>query len=36
MFAIALLIGLVAVCVLAGLLGADSRHHESGRNRPNL
>jgi hypothetical protein len=36
MFAIAILIGLLAVCVLGGLFGADSRHHEPGRNRPNL
>jgi hypothetical protein len=36
MFAIAFLIGLVALCVLAGFYGADSRHDEPGRHRSNL
>jgi hypothetical protein len=36
MFAIAFLIGLVALCVLGGLYGADSRHDEPGRHRRNL
>jgi hypothetical protein len=36
MFAIAFLIGLVALCVLGGLYGVDSRPDEPGRHRPNL
>jgi len=38
MFAIAFLIGLLALCVLAGFYGADSRHTDEpdGRHRPNL
>lgn len=36
MFAIAFLIGLVVLCVLAGFYGADSRHDEPDRHRPNL
>ena len=36
MFAIAFVIGLLALCVLAAFYGADSRHDESERHRPNL
>jgi hypothetical protein len=36
MFAIAFLIGLVALCVLAGFYGTDSRHDEPDRHRPDL
>ena len=36
MFAIAFLIGLVALCVLAGFYGADSRHDDAVRHRPNI
>jgi hypothetical protein len=36
MFAIFFLIGLLALCVLAGLYGADSRHDEPGHHRPTL
>ena len=36
MFAIAFVIGIVALCVLAAFYGVDSRHDEPGRHRPNL
>ena len=36
MFAVALLIILLAVCILAGFYGADSRHDESRRHTPNF
>jgi hypothetical protein len=36
MIAFLLLAGLIAVCVLAGFFGADSRHDEPGRHRTNL
>jgi hypothetical protein len=36
MFAIAFVIGLVALCVLAAFFGADSRHDEPGRHRPTI
>lgn len=36
MFAIAFLIGLLALCVLAGFYGIDSRHEGPGRHRSNL
>jgi len=36
MIAFLLFAGLVAVCVLAGFFGADSRHDEPGRHRTNL
>jgi hypothetical protein len=36
MFAIAFLIGLVALGILAGFYGADSRHDEPDRHRPDL
>jgi hypothetical protein len=36
MFAIAFVIGIVALCVLAGFFGADSRHDEPGRHRPTI
>ncbi len=35
MIAIALLIALVAVCVLGACFGIDSRHDERGFHRPN-
>jgi hypothetical protein len=36
MIALLLFAGLIAVCVLAGLYGADSRHDEPDRHRANL
>jgi hypothetical protein len=36
MFAIAFIAGLLALCILAGFYGADSRHDDAARNRPNL
>jgi hypothetical protein len=36
MFALLLLAVLLAVCVLAGFYGADSRRDEYRRNHPNL
>jgi hypothetical protein len=36
MFEFFFLIGILAVCVLAGFYGVDSRHDEPGRHRPNL
>jgi len=36
MFALAFVIGLFALCVLGAFFGADSRHDEPGRHRPNL
>jgi hypothetical protein len=36
MFAIAFLIALLALCVIAGLSGAHSRHDESDRHRADL
>jgi len=36
MFAIAFLVGILALCILAGFYGADSRHDGASRNHPNL
>jgi hypothetical protein len=36
MFAIAFVIGIVALCILGAFFGTDSRHDEPGRHRPNL
>ena len=36
MIAFLLFAALIAVCVLAGFFGADSRHDERGRHRTNL
>jgi len=36
MFAIAFVIGILALCILAGFYGADSRHDEPGRHRPTI
>ena len=36
MFAIAFIFGLVALCVLGAVFGADSRHDEPGRHRPTI
>ena len=36
MFAIAFVIGIVALCILAAFYGADSRHDEPGRHHPTI
>jgi hypothetical protein len=36
MFAIAFIIGLVAICVLGAIYGTDSRHDGASRNHPNI
>ncbi len=36
MIAILFLLGVLAVCVLGAVYGADSRHGDTGRSRPNL
>ena len=36
MFAITILIGVLALCVLSAFYGVDSRHDEPGRHRTNL
>ena len=36
MFAIAFVIGIVALCILGAVYGTDSRHDESRRHHPNL
>jgi hypothetical protein len=36
MFALFVLLGLVAVCVLGAVYGADSRHVDTGHSRRNL
>ena len=36
MFAIAFVIGIVALCVLAAFYGVDSRHDEPGRHHPTI
>jgi hypothetical protein len=36
MIAIAFLVGLIAVCVLGAVYGADSRHVDTGHSRRNL
>jgi len=36
MFELIFLVFILAICVLAGFFGVDSRHDEPGRHRPNL
>ena len=36
MFAIAFVIGIVALCILAAFYGADSRYDEPGRHHPSI
>jgi hypothetical protein len=36
MFAIAFIIGLLALCVLGAIYGTDSRHDNATRNHPNI